>query len=81
MDELESSVKDYGFENVKWSVEQVISNTNDDEKLLPEFVETIACVKYHFQNDIKRVERVGDGDTFVKFLKEYLLGNTQQDIK
>ena len=31
---FKSSVKDYGFENVKWSVEQVISNTNDDEKII-----------------------------------------------
>tara|TARA_B100002019_G_C21258001_1_gene595060 strand:+ start:1256 stop:2395 length:1140 start_codon:yes stop_codon:yes gene_type:complete len=79
---FKSSVKDYGFENVKWSVEQIISNTNDDEKIIAQAVETIACVKYHFQNDIKRIERVGEGDTFVEFLKDYFyLGNTQQDIR
>ena len=79
---FKSSVKDYGFENVKWSVEQIISNTNDDEKIIAQAVGTIACVKYHFQNDIKRIERVGEGDTFVEFLKDYFyLGNTQQDIR
>ena len=79
---FKSSVKDYSFENVKWAVEQIIKNTDDGEKIIAQSVETIACIKHYFQIDIKRVERIADGDTFVKFLEEFFhLGNTKQDIR
>ena len=37
--------------------------------------------KHNFHNDIKRVERNSDGDTFVLFLSQYFKMNNQGDIK
>lgn len=42
---FESSVKDFGFTDVKFAVDQIICNTKDNEKVLSQAVETIACIK------------------------------------
>jgi hypothetical protein len=75
------TVKSYSLHEAKWATEQLIKNTEDGEKIISQAVETLACIKYHFNSDINKVNP--GKDVFAEFIRWYFNDSmsTQADLR
>jgi hypothetical protein len=71
--------KEYGLDITKYAVDMIMKNTEDEETILTQALETIASFKYNFS---KRLFEINSSkDIFDDFMSDYFVMNTQSDLK
>jgi hypothetical protein len=69
----------YGLSVTKYAVDIIMKNTPDEETILTQALETIACFKYHFGDRCNQL--CSSKDIFKEYLELYFGINTQSDLK